>query len=260
MFSPPAALMKIPVLNRWIPSLWRRYAKVFGHRYLIERRMGALLLIDQRNMVDRNLLIKGAWERPQIEKLKLLINSLRQEHQSVIFLDIGAYGALYSIIIAQEQLADRIIAFEPEPTNLIQLKANLFINDLLGRIQVVEKAASDKAGRISFFVGFDENRGGAGMEDGHVSDQLANRIEVDADRVDAMVDVSNSLVVGKIDVEGAELIVLAGMEKIFATNRCLLQIESFADRFPALKARMEKLGFAYVETIDFDHYFVKDSI
>jgi hypothetical protein len=45
-----------------------------------------------------------------------------------------------------------------------------------------------------------------------------------------------------------------------AVNRCLLQIESFADRFPALKARMEKLGFAYVETIDFDHYFVKDRI
>jgi FkbM family methyltransferase len=260
MISPPAFLMKLPLVNRWIPSILRRYGRIFRHRFLIERRMGALFLIDQKNSVDRNLLIKGAWERPQIERLKQLIRKHRRDKQSVTFLDIGAHGALYSIILAQEELADRIIAFEPEPTNLIQLNANLFINNLIGRIEVIDKAASDRTGRIPFFIGFDANRGDASMEEEHPVSQLAGRIEVDADRLDAMVKVSGNLVIGKIDVEGAELTVLSGMEATIAANRCLFQIESFTDRFPALKIRMEQLGFVYLETIDFDHFFLKDNI
>jgi FkbM family methyltransferase len=260
MISPPAFLMNIPLLKRWVPSILRRYARLFCHRFVIERRMGALLLIDQKNSVDRNLMIKGAWERPQVDKLKQLIRSYRRAKQNVTFLDIGAHGALYSIILAQEDLADRIIAFEPEPTNLIQLKANLFMNDLLSRIEVIDKAVSDRAGRIPFFIGSDANRGGASMEDEHPVSEYGGSIEVDADRLDAMVEIKDNLVIGKIDVEGAEMTVLIGMEKTIATNRCLFQIESFTSNFPALKSRMEQLGCVYLETIDFDHFFLKDSI
>jgi FkbM family methyltransferase len=260
MISPPEFLMSIPLVKRWIPSVLRRYARFLKHRFVVERRMGALLLIDQKNSVDRNLLIKGAWERPQVEKLKQLIGKYRQASQKVTFLDIGAHGALYSIILAQEKLADRIIAFEPEPTNLIQLKANLFMNDMLARIELIEKAVSDKKGRIPFYTGSDANRGGASMEDEHPVSDFGGRIEVDADRLDALVDVAENLIVGKIDVEGAELTVLAGMEKTIAANRGLFQIESFTSTFPALKSRMEQLGFVHLETIDFDHFFLKDRI
>ena len=256
--SPPAFLMQLPVLRRLIPSILKRYGALFHHRYLIEKRMGALFLIDQKNSVDRNLLIKGAWEPKQIETLKRLIRAHRRAGQPVTFLDIGAHGALYSIILAQENLADRIVAFEPEPTNLIQLKANLFINHLIGRIEVIDKAASDKPGRIPFFFGTEANRGGASMEEEHPVSELAGRTEVEADTLDNMVSVAGNLVIGKIDVEGAELTVLAGMEKTIAANRCMFQIESFTDRFAPLKARMEQLGFRYLETVDFDHFFLKD--
>jgi hypothetical protein len=47
MFAPPSCLMRAPLLRRLIPSVLRRYAKLFKHRYSIERRMGALFLIDQ---------------------------------------------------------------------------------------------------------------------------------------------------------------------------------------------------------------------
>ena len=220
--------------------------------------MGALLLIDQHNTIDRNLLIKGAWERPQIERMKQLIRNHRQTGQEVIFLDIGAHGALYSIILAQEQLANRIIAFEPEPTNLIQLRANLFINDMIKRIEVIDKAVSDKAGRIEFFTA--SQRGGSRMSEYHPMSTVAERIEVESDCLDSMVYVKDKFVIAKIDVEGGELTVLAGMERTISENRCLFQIESFTDCFPALKTRMERRGCTHLETIDFDHYFLKDSI
>jgi FkbM family methyltransferase len=258
MISPPEFLMSIPLIKRWIPSILRRYARIFRHRFVVERRMGALLLIDQVNAIDRNLLTKGAWERPQLDKLKQLIRKYRQDAQKVTFLDIGAHGALYSIILAQEKLADRLVAFEPEPTNLIQLKANLFMNDMVDRIELIEKAVSDKSARISFYTA--TQRGGSRMTEHHHMSENAARIEVEADRLDVLVDVSDNLIICKIDVEGSELTVLAGMEKTIATNRGLFQIESFTSSFPALKTRMEQLGCVYLETIDFDHFFLKDGI
>lgn len=258
MFPPPPFLMNAPLLRRILPSLWRRYAKLFKHRYVIERRMGALFLIDQKNSVDRNLLIKGAWEPRQISTLKELIGKHRRPSEAATFLDIGAHGALYSIILALDNLADQIVAFEPDPTNLVQLRANLFINHLLERIEVIDKAASDSAGRIPFFVAKESNRGGSRMTEKE-PEILDHRIEVDAARLDDMVDLKDRFVIAKIDVEGSELTVLAGMTKTIAANRCLFQIESFDDGVEALKAWMAERGFSYQMTVDFDHFFLKDA-
>jgi FkbM family methyltransferase len=219
--------------------------------------MGALFLIDQLNSVDRNLLIKGAWEPRQIDTLKRLIVENRRTDQQVIFLDIGAHGALYSIILATNALADRIIALEPDPTNLAQLRANLFINGLLDRIEVIDKAASDRNGRIPFFVAKTSNRGGSRMTETE-PEILDHCIEVHAERLDDMVEgIENSLVVAKIDVEGSELVVLDGMTEIIGNNRCLFQVESFNDTVGELRTWMGSHGFKHVKTVDFDHFFLK---
>jgi FkbM family methyltransferase len=257
MFSPPAFLMDAPLLRRIVPSVLRRYAKIFKHRYVIEERMGGLFLIDQRNSVDRNLLIKGAWEPQQVETLKDMIRKSRRAGESVTFLDIGAHGALYSIILAKEKLADRIVAFEPDPTNLVQLRANLFINHMLERIEVIDKAASDSKARIPFFVAKESNRGGSRMTEKE-PEILDHRIEVESEPLDDMVQIEGNLVVAKIDVEGSELTVLKGMTKTIAANRCLFQIESFDDTVNELKAWMSEHGFVHQKTVDFDHFFVKD--
>ena len=259
MFSPPSFLMNAPLLRRLVPSILRRYARMFKHRYVIERRMGALFLIDQKNSVDRNLLIKGAWEPQQVETLKALIAKHKRAGEKSIFLDIGAHGAMYSIIVANENLADRIVAFEPEPTNLAQLRANLFINHLLGRIEVIEKAASDHTGRIPFFLAQEGNRGGSRMTENE-PEILIGKIEVDAAPMDAMVEFKDGFVTAKIDVEGSEMTVLAGMTNIIAGNRCLFQIESFDERFAELKSWLEARGFAHLVTVDFDHFFLKRAV
>jgi len=219
--------------------------------------MGVLLLIDQLNSVDRNLLIKGAWEPQQIEALKRLICQHRRPSEPVTFLDIGAHGALYSMILANESLADRIVAFEPDPTNLVQLRANLLVNHMLTRVEVITKAASDEAGRIPFFVAKDSNRGASRMTEKE-PEILDHQIEVDAARMDDMVDLKGGFVVAKIDVEGSELTVLSGMTNLISNNRCLFQIESFEDCVGDLKVWMNARGFEHLTTVNVDHFFLKN--
>lgn len=258
MISPAGLIAHAPFLRRIVPSFYKRYARLFKWRYLVEKRMGLLFLLDQKNSVDRNLLTKGAWEPQQLEMLKRQIRSASTPDRETVFLDIGAHGALYSMMLKREGLVDRVIAFEPDPINLVQLKANLFINGMLEDITVIEKAASDEAGEIRFFMAVSTNRGGSRMtEEGDGA--LAGETVVQADRMDAMVSLEGALVVAKIDVEGSELKVLSGMEHTIAGNACLFQIESFDDTSPALKIWMAEHGFQHLTTVDFDHFFLKAS-
>jgi FkbM family methyltransferase len=256
MMSPALLIARFPFLRRLIPSLLRRYAKLFKHRYLVEKRMGLLFLLDQKNAVDRNLLIKGAWEPAQVDMLKRQVKATRISGRQTVFLDIGAHGALYSMMMVREGLADQVVAFEPDPMNLVQLKANLFINDMLGAITLIEKAVSDESGDIRFFLADSSARGGSRMTD-EGDARIVGETIVKADRIDDMVPLEDVLVVAKIDVEGSEMKVLAGMEATIANNACLFQIESFTDNAQALKTWMNERGFDHVATVDFDHYFSK---
>lgn len=259
MIAPPRFLMRLPFLQRLIPSVFKRYARIFLHRYTVERRMGALFLIDQLNSVDRNLLIKGAWESRQIEALLARINGLRRAGEPLVFLDIGAHGALYSILVAQAQPDARIVAFEPDPTNLVQLRANLFINGLLERIEVKDCAIGATEGTIPFHQATDANRGTSRMTEIAESERRRT-IEVRVAPLDAVMDVSGSLLVMKIDIEGGEMLALAGMERLMRANRVLVQVESFGAQAGVVQAHLEARGFRLLETIDHDHFFLKGQV
>lgn len=257
MISPAPLIRRMPFLRTFISSIFKRYAGLFKHRFLVERRMGLLFLLDQKNAVDKNLLGKGEWEPEQLEELKRQIVRERRPEQPTVFLDIGAHGALYSMSLVRDGLVDQAFAFEPDPVNVVQLRANLFINGMLEQVHVIEKAANNSAGEIGFYLANSLNRGGSRMTiDGDVP--LAGQTVVQSDLIDAMVPTRNSLVVAKIDVEGSELAVLSGMEKTLADNRCLFQIESFSSAYPELFAWMTEKGCRHIRSIGADHYFIKN--
>lgn len=248
--------MRVRPIDRWIASAWKRWADLFKHRYSVEERLGALFLLDRKNSVDRNLLIKGAWEPRQIEAFTRLIRDLRGSGRPTVFLDIGAHGGLYSILFRKQDLVERVIAFEPDPVNVVQLRANLFLNGLLDAITVVQAAAAGSAGTITFHMAGEGNRGGSRMgEEGEAT--WVRKVEVETVRVDDVLPGAGAFVAVKIDVEGYELDVLSGMERILAENDCLLQIESFPDKAQALIGWMAARGYGLRETIVHDHFFAK---
>ena len=254
----PHLIQKYRFSSRLAYNILRIYNLYFNKRCLVQSRMGALLLLDQINVVDRHLLLRGEWEAPQVDFLSDLVRSHQRADERLILLDIGSHAALYPVVLSQRMTFDEIVAYEPVPANLAQLRANLWLNGLLSKVKVVEKAVSDSEGVLEFIIGYEKNRGLSRIMDGTKTDK-EEVIEVAATAIDASSSYENALIVCKIDVEGGELRVIEGMKETIARNRFILQIENLATRPIAhLKALLEPLGCKMVHSIAQDFYFVKE--
>jgi len=257
MWPVPNALLKISPLDPWLPSLLRRYARIFKFRYSVERRQGVMLLLDQASKVDRNLLLKGAWEPESVAH----IMSLMQRHAAQpgirkIFLDVGAHGAFYALLAAKEIAFQRIVIVEADPANVAKIHANLLLNGLVGKAEVLHAFASGKAGQVSFNLTTDSSRSHSGAGAGSAS-TVSSTQSIPAIVIGDVVQDRGACVVGKIDVEGHELEVLDGMEDLLRGNYGVLQIESHGENVAPLYARMEALGYILDRAIGHDHFFVK---
>jgi len=65
------------------------------------------------------------WERSKRMFCKLL-SALFKKYGPGLFVDVGAYVGLYSVLAAK--FGWRVLAFEPNPLSLLLLKYNLLMN------------------------------------------------------------------------------------------------------------------------------------
>lgn len=235
----------------------RRYARIFKFRYSVEKRQGVMLLLDQASKVDRNLLLKGAWEPESVAH----IMSLMKRHAGRagirrIFLDIGAHGAFYALLAAKEVPFDRFVIVEADPANVAKIHANLLLNGLAGKADVLHAVASGQSGHVSFNLTTDSSRSYSGAGAGPAS-TVSSTLRVPAVVIGDLVEERGVWLVGKIDVEGHELEVLDGMEHLLRNNYGLWQIESLDENVAPLYARMKDLGYVLDRAIGHDHFFVK---
>src|SRR3954447_26255174 len=127
-----------------------------------------------------------------------------------LFLDIGANIGVYSVYAAE--CGAEVIAVEPVPHNAERVRENLGLNGYPG--QVVQKALSDHQGRVRITTD----------EDSYNHLVAEGGIEVTATTLDALLQ--NRCAAAKIDVEGAEELVLAGGRMALGEPRIqLLQLE-----------------------------------
>jgi FkbM family methyltransferase len=134
-----------------------------------------------------------------------------------LFVDIGAHAGVYTLWALD--LGATVVAVEPEPEMVQQLRANLALNGYDAEVHAV--ACSDHAGRMRL-GGKDLLRRhllvGADAEDGA-------GVEVEVGTLDALLGERHARGV-KIDVEGAERLVLAGATRALGDGRIdLLQLE-----------------------------------
>lgn len=255
MFHMPKLFYDIGFLRKLSFSLLRRYARYMMSRYVVETRMGAVLLLDQVNKVDLHLLCDGFWEADRIEYLVYLISKYSSGKKS-IFLDIGAHGALYSIVLAKSHTFERIVAFEPDPRNLAQIYANIMMNELATKVEVVTKAVSSKTATANFVASHESNRGQSHVaKDG--GGARKDTVEVETITIDDVLDARKSLVVAKIDVEGHEGDVILGMSETISNNSVILQIENNDNDLVHIERYFADLGVRRIHSIGQDHYFLK---
>ncbi len=166
------------------------------------------------------------------------------------FIDVGANIGFFTLLAAKYVgPTGRVIAFEPDAQNLNILKKNIEINEYKN-ITVVPMALSDHEGTISFFVS-SHNAGDhtiydrqekiqelrnvneldpRGAYDQHTPEDPRKEIVIEATTLDAYLE-KEVLVphIIKIDVQGAEGLVLKGMKQTLS----LPEVEIISEFWPA---------------------------
>lgn len=136
-----------------------------------------------------------------------------------LFVDAGANVGAYSILAAE--LGARVIAFEPNETASEELRTNVRINRYESQVTVRKNVLSNKPEQVFFTNALDSMNhliGEAALDEqsGH---SLLEAVVLD--------DVVTSKIHGlKVDVEGAELMVLQGATALLASGQIeLIQLE-----------------------------------
>jgi FkbM family methyltransferase len=133
----------------------------------------------------------------------------------MVVFDVGAHAGFYLLLASPRVGEDGlVVAFEPNPVNLQFLKKHIRINDL-GNVALFEGAVSDRS-TVALFDSSD------GTSTGHLSP--LGSMTVTTVSLDEWINDGRSAPpdVIKIDVEGAEKMVLYGAENILRTKRPLI--------------------------------------
>ena len=192
--------------------------------------------------------LRGRWWLPASRgKILRILNGTYEREQTRLFerhlrpgatvLDVGAhvgyYTLLSSVLVGGE---GRVHAFEPNPANAEFLRRHVRINRL-SNVHVEQAAVSDTAGTARFDFG-------TGSGTGRLAD--AGALEVRTVRLDdhcAQHGLAPAAL--KIDVEGAELVVLEGARETLARHRPVIFLSTHGAQVHAASLQVLRgLGYA----------------
>jgi FkbM family methyltransferase len=129
-------------------------------------------------------------------------------------IDVGANIGFYSVLLADHLRDRRVLAIEPTPAALQRLRRNLSMNGCDEKVLVFAGAAGAVNGTVSISTvpGREEYSTAGTLAHPSVSGAVVKTLQIAAQTVDSLV-VQHALDPGfiKIDVEGMEHVVIAGM-------------------------------------------------
>ena len=203
-----------PVL-RHLPRSGDRLLGVFGDPvptppYRMGRLgFGPVFVADLRDRIQRQMYYLGWYER---EESHWLLSELRPGDT---FFDVGAHIGYHTLLASTRVgIHGRVHAFEPYTLNYDDLCTNLRVNQCLNAT-AINRAVSDATGPTRFRQPETDGERGWGALDG----SAGSSVQVPAISLDDYVlEQGIKRVDGvKVDVEGAEGLVLNGMERILST-------------------------------------------
>jgi FkbM family methyltransferase len=211
-----------PFKNYIVGHYWRVFSRL---RVWVRYDNGSVINVGLGDYLQQQIFFDGYYERPLVDWLE---RTLRPED---VFWDVGANIGAISLVAARR--CRRVVAFEPDPRSLSRLEQNVRANRLT-QIEIVAGALGVSAGTATLYQAADVNTGmtslvpGRGRTVGEPLVQVLRADDVIAQRPELMPTVM------KLDVEGAEHLVLAGASNLLRSGR--LRAVVFEDRRDA-KAR-----------------------
>jgi FkbM family methyltransferase len=193
------------------------------------------------------------WRYRGEEKVLKLFKCLLKVRGHGVFVDVGAYVGFYTVLAAR--YGYRVVAFEPNPINLILLRYNTSFHGIGDRVIIVSKAASDVHGYARFSITSSPSE--SSFTKYSRSELKLLDIVVEVVTIDSVLeslgvkDIDNLVI--KIDVEGFGLRVLRGATRTIERLRPFILFEVHRtfdeeDEIHALKMLKDlDYGFVVVE-------------
>jgi len=206
--------------------LFSQVAYLGDHRALTYLRPGLKVFVDTRSVdIGTHLLLGGQWEP---DYMTAFLNLLKPGDK---VLDVGANHGVYALLAAQKVgPTGHVYAFEPSRNFCELMRASVSVNGFDQHVTVVNAAVADQAYETELLADLHWSGGGylAGdRSETPVSVSGLAREKVRCIRLDEyFADPAETINAVKMDVEGAEGLVLKGMAGLI-------------DRSPSLKMMME---------------------
>lgn len=190
--------------------------------------------LDPRDLISQQHFSKGfSTYEPLTQEVLYGFFDNTVSQKPLEFLNIGANTGLWGLLIGKKYPDVKVTLIEPIPTNLIYLKRNMKINNLNPKIYEFA------AGRVKESSLMYENAdlfGMASLNPIHVKP-----VEVLMDRVDD--NILSEIDIAIIDVEGHELEVLLGMERIFHICLPVVIVEIAPHNYEPIVEFMMQFGY-----------------
>lgn len=197
------------------------------------------------------------------------VNRVHEEYTTRLFrkivkegdvvIDCGANIGYFTLLFAQlVGKKGKVYSFEPETRNYKYLLRNIQLNGY-HNVVISQKAVADKPGKVKlFFCPYDtghhtiQQHGGIQAYRPEFVDEKKEFFEVDQESLDDFFkEIPTPVNVIKMDVEGAEMLALAGMEQLIKRSKKLIMLIEF---FPLLIREMGQSPEAFARRLleDFD--------
>jgi FkbM family methyltransferase len=167
----------------------------------------------------------------EVEQKAAMLQELRDD--DVVY-EVGAHIGSWTVFFARRLSRGEVHAFEPDDENRGQLRANLALN-AVRNVSVHDVAIGDRSGTAPFVVYAEDRdaRHSLVPTEGHARTIEVNTLRLDDVPVDLGIPEPTAL---KIDVEGAEGLVLAGAASLLERPKLRLV-------YAELHVRMARTGW-----------------
>jgi FkbM family methyltransferase len=253
----PIMRYRTPILHRLLRTVLNAFcppAQAHNAASLVVPFEGGLINVDTSSSIEYDLLFRGTHE-PEI--VNLIKHTVRPGD---VCLDIGANVGAHTLVMARlAGPSGRVIAVEPHPRMCARLRQNLDLNRL-DNVIVVAAALSASDGETDLY-GFGEDAFHQGSSSLLPDHEVRMQIRVRSIRGAVLqreysMDSCRLL---KIDVEGAEGLVLDELEELVVTYRPTIICEyrkQHWDKFGHSVARvLERL-----KALNYDLYYVRKNV
>lgn len=191
----------------WLKPIWHEFQPGLWMRLRIE------------DMTQETILLEDEWD-------PLLTNFTRKTlGLSDVFIDVGANAGYFSLIAAKcVGDSGKVLAIEPNPSVAEQLRDNVERNNL-SQVIIEQTACSDSPSTMTLYLPDKSRLGQASLSKsnaGGVKSVLVKSVTLDQLIRDHAL---NRVTFVKIDVEGAELMVLRGMTETLRRLRPIIVLE-----------------------------------